>query len=75
MAGTLMRSHMLRAALLALNFALLIVLLALWVDTKGQLRRIHWMQPAPLGLDAAGIAAKVRKFVKHGKELTEEGLA
>ena len=28
-----------------------------------------------LGLDAAGIAAKVRKFVKHGKELTEEGLA
>ena len=28
-----------------------------------------------LGLDAAGIAAKVRKFVKQGKELTEEGLA
>lgn len=55
MAGTSMRSHMLRAALLALNFALLIVLLALWVDTKGQLRRIHWMQPAPLGLDAAGM--------------------
>ena len=27
-----------------------------------------------LGLDAAGIAAKVRKFVKQGKELTEEGL-
>lgn len=48
MAGTSMRSHMLRAALLALNFALMIVLLALWVDTRANCAaftgcsRRHW---------------------------------
>lgn len=55
MAGTSMRSHMLRAALVLLNLALLILLAALWIDSKGQLRSIHWKKPETLSFEPAGM--------------------
>lgn len=61
---------MARAGLLALNFALLIVLLALWVDTKGQLRGINWTQPAPLGIDAPGMVPTLpEREIRQGQFL------
>ncbi|HRP19785.1 MAG TPA: hypothetical protein PK925_04070 [Alicycliphilus sp.] len=46
---------MLRAILLLLSLVLLVALLALWVNTKGQVRHVHWTQPEPKSLDVAGM--------------------
>ena len=54
-----MSTRALRVSMAGIFLALLVLLLGLWVDAKGQIRGIHWLPPEALALDTSELVMQL----------------